>query len=58
MREKMEEIIHKWLVEHIYGSPISRNTPAYNHLAEKMPILTDAITEACKPETVPEAKTK
>ena len=58
MLEQIEAAFHKWMVEHIYGSPISQHTPAYNHLAEKLPILQNSIMEICKPETVPEAETK
>lgn len=51
MREKIDAIIHQWLVEHIYNSPISRDTQGYNHLAEKLPILKEAIAKLWKPET-------
>lgn len=42
-REKLEQAITQWVSEQIYGSPISRDTQAYNHLIGSVPALVEKI---------------
>lgn len=40
--------IHKWVSKRVHGSPISRNTEAYNYLMKRLPELASMIDEENK----------
>lgn len=46
MKEAWDAAQRDWWVTHIHNSPISRDTPALNHLNASMDALRDAVLEA------------
>lgn len=46
IKEAWDAAQHSWWVTHIHNSPISRDTPALNHLNASMDALRDAVLEA------------
>ncbi len=40
--------IHKWVSKRVHGSPISRNTEAFNYLMKRLPELASMIDEENK----------
>lgn len=37
--DRIDEIIRDWVADHIFDTPVSRNTEAYNHLVSVLPHL-------------------
>ena len=42
------EIVGKWIVNHIHGSPVARHTEALNHLTASLPALQTELAKAMK----------
>jgi hypothetical protein len=40
---KIDQIISDWTTGHIFNSPLSRNSEAYNHLLTALPHLKSAL---------------
>lgn len=40
---RLDQILADWVSGHIFNSPVSRETPAYNHLLDALPALKAAI---------------
>ena len=41
----VEDIVQDWVAQHIYNSPLSRETPAWNHLNKVLPRLIERLKE-------------
>lgn len=46
----VDAVVQSWVIRHIYSSPVSRNTEAYNHLAAVLPHLCSDLTTALTTE--------
>ena len=42
---KVKEAVDEFVDKHLRNSPFSRNTPAWNHLQERIPLLIEGITQ-------------
>ena len=42
------EVVGKWLISHIHGSPVARHTEALNHLNASLPALQAELVKAVK----------
>lgn len=39
LQQQVLDVVDQWLREVIHGSPVARNTEAYNHLVDSLPDL-------------------
>lgn len=45
-RDKIAGIVRSWMEDNIHGSPISRDTETFNHLAGSLNDLVDRLDKA------------
>lgn len=48
LEAKVDKVLDDWVASTFRNSPISRDTPAYNHLRSKLPDLKSAILKELK----------